>query len=74
VVIVATASATHQICIAEVAAKGERLDLAIEGQGAVALRLKDWYESHPPDIGNQTRAVLAKAVKTGQDPVLTNTG
>lgn len=58
------------ICIAEVAATGERLDLSIEGRGAVALRFKDWYESHPPDIGNHTRAVLAQAIGANPEPPL----
>ncbi len=43
------------VCVAEVAATGT-LDLE-----AIAGRFLDWYRSHPPDIGNQTRAVLGAA-------------
>jgi ADP-ribosyl-[dinitrogen reductase] hydrolase len=48
------------MAIAQVGATGVRLDEG-EGLGAVAARFADWYASHPPDIGNQTRAVLSAA-------------
>ncbi|MGI8753608.1 MAG: ADP-ribosylglycohydrolase family protein [Acidimicrobiales bacterium] len=43
------------VCIAEVAAAGE-VDAT-----KVAARFLDWFGGHPPDVGNQTRAVLAAA-------------
>ncbi len=48
------------LCVAQVAATGTSLD-GIEGRRAVAARFSDWYASGPPDIGNQTRAVLRTA-------------
>ena len=43
--------------VLEVAARGEGLltDVALT---AVARNFREWYDSGPPDIGNQTRAVL----------------
>ncbi|MGH8981626.1 MAG: ADP-ribosylglycohydrolase family protein [Acidimicrobiales bacterium] len=51
--------------IATVAARGHRLDKA-EGQALVAEQFLSWYADHPPDIGNQTRAVLSSTT----DPAL----
>ena len=33
----------------------------VEALDAVARGLREWFDSHPPDIGNQTRAVLQAA-------------
>ena len=44
-------------CVLEVAARGEGL-LTDAALTAVARNFRDWYESGPPDIGNQTRRVL----------------
>ena len=52
--------------VAQVAAKGTLLD-ELEGRRAVAARFSDWYASGPPDMGNQTRAVLQAAALTA-DP------
>lgn len=54
------------LCVAQVAATGTMLD-ELEGRRAVAARFSDWYASGPPDIGNQTRAVLGAAASTS-DP------
>lgn len=48
------------MAIAQVGATGVRLDQG-DGLGAVAAGFADWYASHPPDIGSQTRAVLSAA-------------
>ena len=44
--------------IAEVAAKGVDLR-SPEALDEIAQHFLDWYASHPPDIGTQTRAVLS---------------
>jgi ADP-ribosyl-[dinitrogen reductase] hydrolase len=41
------------ICIAQVTATGST------NPTEIAARFLDWYRSHPPDVGNQTRAVLS---------------
>lgn len=46
------------LCVAQVAAQGQRLDER-EGLRLVAEQFLRWYADHPPDIGNQTRAVLS---------------
>ena len=48
------------VAIARVAAKGDRLDES-SGLEQVAAGFLEWYSSHPPDIGIQTRAVLSAA-------------
>jgi len=48
------------VAVARVAATGARLDKA-PGLEQVAAGFLEWYSSHPPDIGNQTRAVLSSA-------------
>jgi ADP-ribosylglycohydrolase len=48
------------VCIAEVTAGGT-LDL-----DAIAERFLEWFGTHPPDVGNQTRAVLG-AARTSAD-------
>jgi len=56
-------------CIADAAA--HHADLAsTAGLDAVAANFHDWFLSHPPDIGNQIRNVLAGAslVKKGEYP------
>lgn len=50
-----TDDTTMAVCIAQVTAEGA-VDL-----DAIAERFLDWYRSDPPDIGNQTRAVLGAA-------------
>jgi ADP-ribosyl-[dinitrogen reductase] hydrolase len=50
------------VCIAQVTASGT-LDLE-----RVAGRFLDWYRSDPPDIGNQTRAVLGAATDAADVP------
>lgn len=44
--------------IADVAATGADLR-SEEAQTAIARRFRRWYDTRPPDIGNQTRAVLS---------------
>ncbi|MDQ6934496.1 MAG: ADP-ribosylglycohydrolase family protein [Actinomycetota bacterium] len=47
-------------CIAQVSATG--IDLSSEeGLDAVGARFVDWVGGNPPDVGNQTRSVLAAA-------------
>ncbi|MGH9109193.1 MAG: ADP-ribosylglycohydrolase family protein, partial [Acidimicrobiales bacterium] len=46
------------VCVAQAAAKGLALD-SPEGLRAVAEGFLGWYADKPPDIGNQTRAVLS---------------
>jgi ADP-ribosyl-[dinitrogen reductase] hydrolase len=48
------------MAIARVAGTGARLE-DHAGRAAVATGFAEWYASHPPDIGNQTRAVLSAA-------------
>ncbi|HUS23012.1 MAG TPA: ADP-ribosylglycohydrolase family protein, partial [Aeromicrobium sp.] len=48
------------VCIAEVTASGS-VDLA-----AIGGQFLYWYGGHPPDVGNQTRAVLG-AYRSGDD-------
>lgn len=48
------------VCIARVVADGGDLDTE-DGLEAVGAGFLEWYASHPPDIGNQTRAVLSSA-------------
>lgn len=57
------------IGIAQVAATGVRLDEA-GGWRAVAARFAAWYASGPPDIGNQTRAVLSAATDSADPDAL----
>lgn len=53
-------------CIADVAATGADLR-SDEALTEIARRFRDWYDTRPPDIGNQTRSVLwaAGAEPTG---------
>jgi ADP-ribosylglycohydrolase len=55
------------MAIARVAATGARLEEPA-GTAAVAAGFADWYASNPPDIGNQTRAVLSAAHNRGAMP------
>ena len=48
------------VAIARVAAQGVRLDEA-PGLEQVAAGFLEWYSSHPPDMGMQTRTVLSGA-------------
>jgi ADP-ribosylglycohydrolase len=59
-----TDDTTMAWCILDVAATGADLRTD-EALTAIARRFRDWYDSHPPDIGNQTRAVLDAV---GADP------
>lgn len=54
-----TDDTTMAWCVLEVAARGRGL-LAEHSLDAVARHFRDWYESGPPDIGNQTWAVLRR--------------
>jgi len=47
--------------IAQVVATGQTLEPGGQGLSAVAEQFLAWYRSVPPDIGNQTRAVLSAA-------------
>lgn len=59
-----TDDTTMTWCIADVVARG--LDLRTDaGLTAVARNFRAWFETGPPDIGIQTRRVLAAA---GPDP------
>lgn len=51
------------LCIAEVTATGSVDPLEIAG------RFLDWYRGHPPDVGNQTRAVLSGAAGPSDVPI-----
>lgn len=54
------------VAVARVTAKG--IDLRTdEGLDAVAAGFAEWYDSHPKDIGNQTRAVLSHRQRTGRE-------
>ncbi|MHB8319115.1 MAG: ADP-ribosylglycohydrolase family protein [Acidimicrobiales bacterium] len=46
------------ICIAKAASSGLLLD-SQEGLASIAQGFLDWYASHPPDMGIQTRSVLS---------------
>lgn len=46
--------------IADVAATGVDLRTA-EALDAIAIRFREWYDAHPPDIGINTSAVIAAA-------------
>lgn len=46
--------------VLDVVATGVDLRSA-EGLSAIARRFRDWYDSRPPDMGNQTRSVLSAA-------------
>jgi ADP-ribosylglycohydrolase len=48
------------ICVVQVAATGHLAATAVAG------RFLDWYRSHPPDVGNQTRDVLSTATHAGE--------
>src|SRR4051794_33721040 len=50
--------------VLDVAANGADLR-SQEALTQIARNFRAWYDSHPPDIGNQTRAVLATV---GPDP------
>lgn len=55
-----TDDTTMAWCILDVAASGA--DLRTEpALTEIAQRFRDWYDTRPPDIGNQTRSVLAAA-------------
>lgn len=59
-----TDDTTMAWCILDVAATGA--DLRTEDAlTQIARRFRDWYDSRPPDIGNQTRRVLGAA---GSEP------
>ena len=53
-----TDDTTMAWCVLDAAAQhgGLRSEAALD---AVALNFREWYDSRPPDIGTQTRAVLA---------------
>ncbi|KRA32510.1 MULTISPECIES: ADP-ribosylglycohydrolase family protein [unclassified Nocardioides] len=55
-----TDDTTMAWCIADVAATGADLRTD-EALTQIARRFRDWYETGPADIGNQTRNVLAAA-------------
>ncbi|HSV39248.1 MAG TPA: ADP-ribosylglycohydrolase family protein [Nocardioidaceae bacterium] len=59
-----TDDTTMAWCILDVAAAGVDLR-SEEGLTEIARRFRDWYDSDPPDIGNQTRLVLGAAAPTG---------
>jgi ADP-ribosyl-[dinitrogen reductase] hydrolase len=50
------------LVIAQVAANGDDLHQG-RGLDAIAAGFVAWYESHPKDVGNQTRKVLSKLPK-----------
>lgn len=55
-----TDDTAQAVAIARVAADG--LDLrSDEALDRIAQGFADWYAGHPPDVGNQTRAVLSRA-------------
>lgn len=54
-----TDDTTMAWCVLDVAARRGPL-LADDALDAVARNFRDWYETNPPDIGNQTRAVLGR--------------
>ena len=47
-------------CILDVAAKGSDLR-ADEALTDIARNFREWYDTQPPDIGNQTRSILGAA-------------
>jgi ADP-ribosylglycohydrolase len=55
------------MAIARLAATGAHLEEPA-GRAAVATAFAEWYASHPPDIGNQTRAVLSDVRRGGVMP------
>ena len=55
-----TDDTTMAWCILDVAATGADLRTE-EALTQIARRFRDWYDSRPPDIGNQTRRVLGAA-------------
>ena len=52
-----TDDTTMAWCVLDAAARHKRL-LSEASLDTVARNFRDWYDSRPPDIGNQTRAVL----------------
>lgn len=54
-----TDDTTMAWCVLDVAAQGRGL-LSEGSLDAVARNFRDWYDTDPPDIGNQTRAVLRR--------------
>ncbi|CAM3449481.1 ADP-ribosylglycohydrolase family protein [Nocardioides dubius] len=59
-----TDDTTMAWCILDVAAS--EIDLrSADGLDQIARNFRAWFDSHPPDIGNQTRSVLRMA---GKDP------
>ena len=53
-----TDDTTMAWCILDIAATGADLRTP-EALTGIATHFTQWYASHPPDIGNQTRAILA---------------
>ena len=47
-------------CVLDAAASGADVR-SEEALTQVARRFREWFDSHPPDIGNQTRAVVGEA-------------
>ena len=58
------------VCIAEVAATGADLRTD-DAQQRIAQHFLRWYSDGPPDIGAQTRAVLAEALQNGGPAAMT---
>jgi ADP-ribosyl-[dinitrogen reductase] hydrolase len=61
-----TDDTSMSVAVARVAAQGLDLRTAA-GLDAVAAGFVEWYDSHPKDIGNQTRAVLSHRDRTGRN-------
>lgn len=61
-----TDDTTMAWCVLETAANPATSDLRSDAAlDRIARHFRDWYDSHPPDIGNQTRTVLSQA---GENP------
>lgn len=64
-----TDDTTMAWCVLDVAAQRRGL-LSEESLAAVARNFRDWYDTDPPDIGNQTRAVLGRGGPSPTSAVL----
>ena len=64
-----TDDTTMAWCVLDVAAQGRGL-LSEDSLDAVARNFRDWYDTDPPDIGNQTRAVLRRERSGGNGSLM----
>ena len=67
-----TDDTTMAWCILDVAATGADLRTD-EALTAIARRFRAWYDTRPPDIGNQTRTILGAVGADPPEPTMTAT-